>query len=273
MGGIGVVVIGLLHPERFAAVHAFIPPLRMGGMMGGQPNPMLPMIPAEYVAQHPGKDYPYIMYTAGRTDNIVGWPDKLEFAKALQAVQAGFTLYWDLRWHDQNYTGKVPESLKEPPVPWGRTPARPQMPVTSFSRKQSFPAISKLSVDSDPGTVNFAVKPAERPPLETPGAGDLIGTINGAVAWDRDSITDTPRRYEITLRLMPFAAADNANATITPRRMQQFRPAAGRNCHYRVTDAGSRKVLLKGETKPDTYGRVSVEQVPITKTGIRLALW
>jgi hypothetical protein len=178
-----------------------------------------------------------------------------------------------LRWHDQNYTGKVPESLKEPPVPWGRTPARPQMPVTSFSRKQSFPAISKLSVDSDPGTVNFAVKPAERPPLETPGAGDLIGTINGAVAWDRDSITDTPRRYEITLRLMPFAAADNANATITPRRMQQFRPAAGRNCHYRVTDAGSRKVLLKGETKPDTYGRVSVEQVPITKTGIRLALW
>ena len=273
MGGIGVVVVGLLHPERFAAVHAFIPPLRMGGMMGNQPNPMMPIIPADYVAQHPEKDYPYIMYTAGRTDNIVGWPDKLEFAKALQAVKAGFTFYWDLRWHDQNYTGKVPESLKEPPVPWGRTPARPQMPVTSFSRRQSFPAISKLSVDSDPGTVNFAMKPAERPPLETPGAGDLIGTINGAVAWDRDSITDTPRRYEITLRLMPFAGADNATATITPRRMQQFRPAAGRNCHYRVTDAGSKKVLLQGETKPDSSGRVSVEQVPITKTGIRLAVW
>ena len=205
MGGIGALTIGLLHPDRFAAIHAFIPPLRMAGQGG---SAMMPIIPADYLSRNPQRELPYILYTAGRTDQIVGWPDKLELAAALRKNKAGFTFYWDLRGHDQNFTGPAPIGLDGPPVPWGRTPQRPEMSVVSFSRRQSFPALSSLSIDNDPGTVNFAVRPNARPPFDAPGAGDLIGTFNGAVNWDRDSIVDTPERWEIALKLMPFAKVD-----------------------------------------------------------------
>jgi hypothetical protein len=235
MGGGGCLTIGLLHPERFAAIHAFIPYLPSRRRAGGES----PESPIDYIASHPEIDFPYLLATVGRTDNIVGWPNKLELAQAAQQSQTGFTLYWDLRNHNQQFAGDAPQDLPGPPVYWGRAGGQPEASLAAFSRNQSYPAIAKLTANSDPGTVDFGVRPERRPDFGTPGAGELIGSINGLVDWERTTIVDTPERYEISLRLLPFAKVDEATAQIAPRRLQKFRPARGDRCSFQVTAIGS----------------------------------
>jgi pimeloyl-ACP methyl ester carboxylesterase len=253
MGGMGSVIIALQHPERFAAIHAYVP------VFSFRNSSMMAINPIEYVKAHPEIDFPFIMYTAGRTDHIVGWPDKLEFAHAAEQGRHPFIFYWDPRGH--TYAGKVP-------VVWGEPNGVATAPLPTFSRNQSFPAIADLTANSDPGTLNQAVRPDQRPPLDSPGAGDLVGSINGMVTWEK--IADTANRYEITLRLALSAKAESATATITPRRMKNFKPAPNARLHYRVTGAG--KPVL-GEVSADGWGHVTVRGVPITKAGNRLEIW
>ena len=272
MGGIGALVIGLLHPERFAAIHAHIPPLRMAerGGAGGLVASMLPIIPADYVRElGKARELPYVLITAGRTDQIVGWPDKLEFARTLRGEKRAFTLYWDLRNHDGTFSGEPPGTLRGPAVPWGRTPGWPEMSVVAFSRRQSFPALDAFSIDNDPGTVNFGRPPNQRPPLDSPSAGDFVGSFNGAADWERDTIVDTPERWEITLRLQPFAAAERATADVTPRRLQQLHPKAGDVFRFEWRDGAN---THRGKVTTDADGLVTVRAVPLTRDGVRLVL-
>jgi hypothetical protein len=268
MGGIGALVIGLTHRDRFAAIHAHIPPLRIPARSGFA-GLMLPVVPADWIAAHPRTELPFLLITAGRTDQIVGWPDKLEFATALRSAHAGFALYWDLRNHDGTFAGDPPASLAGPPVVWGRVPGLPEMSVTTFSRRQSFPAFDRLTADSDPGTVNFGVRPAQRPAFTTAGAGDFIGSFNGAADWDRTSIVDTSDRWEATLRLLPITKSGTATVSVTPRRTQQFHPEPGTVFHYRATGAGE----FSGQVAADEFGRVTVPAVPLTPDGVRLEIW
>jgi poly(3-hydroxybutyrate) depolymerase len=256
MGALGSLRIALLHPEGFAAIHAYVPPLR----------PMNAISQSSPIAEirNAAEELPYILYTAGRTDHVVGWPPQVEFATAAQASRVGFALYWDKRGHI--YDAAFPATWDEPDgivVP----------PLTSFSRKQSFPAISRLSVDSDPGTVNLAVRPAQRPALDTPGTGDLIGSINGWVDWDRTTIIDTVQRYEITLQLIPAAPSASASADVTPRRLQQFRAKARDHYRYELSSVGKSSVLSSGVVAADERGRITVPAVSISKQGTRLVIW
>ncbi len=272
MGGIGSLVIGLLHPERFAAIHAHIPPLRMSSRAapGGFLAMMMPIVPADFVRQlEASNELPYLLITAGRTDQIVGWPDKLEFAQALREEKRAFTLHWDLRNHDGTFSAEPPANLSGPAVRWGRNPGWPEMSVVTFSRKQSFPAFDAFSLDNDPGTVNFATRPNQRPAWDTPGAGDFVGSFNGALDWDRDTIVDRPDRWEITLRLQSFAPAERATVNVTPRRLQQLRPQSGDAFLYEWRHGD---VVRNGKTIADADGLVTIHGVPVTRDGVRLTL-
>jgi S-formylglutathione hydrolase len=269
MGGGGCLAIGLLHPDRFAAIHGFIPYLPSGARGGA--SPMAAISPAKHLAEHPAGNFPFLLCTVGRTDHIVGWQNKLELAQAAQQSRAGFALYWDLRDHSQTYNGEPPPGLELPAVYWGRAGGQPEMPLGSFSRKQSFPAISELTANSDPGTVDLAVRPDRRPALDTPGVGDLIGSINGWVDWDRESIVDRSDRWEISLRLPPHCPADSATAQVTPRRLQQFRPVAGESYAWSVSDA-SGHTRLAGKVTADQFSLVTVPGVPLGKENRRLVI-
>jgi hypothetical protein len=253
MGALGAMTIAMMHQERFAAIHAYVPPF---GPIGGGAR----FSPIKEVKLR-AAELPYILYTAGRTDQIVGWPPQLEFARAAEQSVVGFSFFWDRRGHI--YAAAFPAEWDEPG-------SRPVPPLTSFSRKQSFPAISNLSVNSNPGTTNVAVRPAERPPLDSPGVGDLVGTFNGWVGWDRDTITDTAERFEITLRLITRAPADSATANVTPRRLQLFQPKPGLTYRFKVT--GATDVVASGTVVADASGRITVPAVPITRDGTRLII-
>lgn len=272
MGGIGSLVLGLLHPERFAAIHAHIPPLRMSSRAapGGFLAMMMPIVPTDFIRRlGAAPELPYLLITAGRTDQIVGWPDKLEFAQALREEKRAFTFYWDLRNHDGTFAGEPPADLQGPAVPWGRNPGWPEMSVVTFSRKQSFPAFDAFSLDDNPGSVNFATRPNQRPPWNIPGAGDFVGSFNGAADWERDTIVDTADRWEITLRLHSFARAPRATANVTPRRLQQLRPRPGEVFRFEWRDGDA---IERGEVTADEDGLLTVPGVPLTSVGVRLVI-
>jgi dienelactone hydrolase len=264
MGGIGALSIALAQPDRFAAFHAYVPVVG-GGSAGTPATRGLARFSAyDAVRQHPDTDFPYILITAGRADHIVGWDDKVEFARFADTERLGFAFYWDAREHAYENVAKYT------PV-WGEPAGQPTADLSRFSRRQSYPVLSGLSARDDLGTKNsLAVKPTERGPLDAPGMGDLVGTINGQVDWERETIVDEAGRYEITLRLLEFSRRDEATADVTPRRTQQFRPAAGDACRFRVEAAG--RVIAEGVVTAGAHGRVTVPQVPLTRPGTRLVI-
>jgi hypothetical protein len=261
MGGIGALMLGLLYPDRFAAIKASIPPLIMPkGMTAFGPSPV------DYVRDHPGVEFPYIVIVAGRTDSVVGWPDKLDFARAAEQSRVGYTFVW----HPFGHGGASAGLRANDPRLAGRRPI-PLPDLNRFARDQSFPALARCSVNHDPGTVNLAVRPDQRPPLDAPRVGDLDGTFNGAIDWERETIVDTPENYAITLRLLAFAGKAVATADVTPRRLQRFKPVAGRSYRYEVQDSQG-EILGRGTVAADRHGHVTVPQVKITPEGTRLAI-
>jgi len=214
------------------------------------------------VKRAPATDFPFIVVTAGKADHIVRWDDKVEFARFANAQRLGFIFYWDAREHAYENVAKYT------PV-WGEPQGRPTIDLTRFSLHESYPAIANLSANDDLGTKNpLAVRPAERGPLDAPGIGDLVGTINGQVDWA--DIVDTTDCYEITMRLTQLSARNQATADVTPRRAQHFRLEAGRACAWRVESAG--RVVAEGAVSADPQGRVEVKGVPLTRSDARLII-
>ncbi len=268
MGGMGSIQIALLHPELFSAIHAYVPIVSNAEMQGKGDRPFaMPVNPPDYIQTHASQSFPFMMITAGRADHIVGWPWKINFAKILEQAQQGYILYWDGREHV--YTN---DPVFHPT--WGEPSGRPVVSLTNFSRKQSYPAIAYCRANDDPGRVNFAVKPAERPMYmpSAPEEGDMVGTFNGMVDWDRASIVDQRGKYEIVLKLLPEAAVDQATAFITPRRTQNFDPYENSKWNYVATDASSGSVLAEGSVKAPSDHLIQIPNVPITKSGTRLSI-
>jgi len=260
MGGMGSIQIALSHPDRFAAFNGYVPAFRRASDSGfGIGSDAYSL-----VEQHSDGNLPFIMFTAGRADNTVKWADKVEFAKFADAQKVGYAFYWDRRQHVY-----IPGDEWAPT--WDEPNGMPTMDLTKFSLRKSFPAISQLSINSDFGKVDFAVKPAERPKADVEGAGDLIGSWNGWAGWDFDTIKDEKDSYEITLFLQPFAKQNSATATITPRRLQAFSAQPNDQVNFVVKDKAG-KVLKQGIAPADKYGAVSVPEVPLTKEGVVLAL-
>lgn len=284
MGSVGALTIGLSFPDRFASIHPNIPILsseEVEDPRGGasrsaataSSSSRLRFSAVTHIKRHPQLELPYIQYTAGRLDSAVGWPNKITFARNMEELKVGYAFYWDLRAHTGPFAGTPPPGLPGPPIYWDRMDGGATVSVADFSRKQSYPALARLSVNDDPGTVDFAVRGATpRPPWDTPGAGDLIGTMNGAATWDRATLIDLPDHYEITLKLLPVARSNSGTADVTPRRLQRFKPMAGNSYAFVVTEEGASKALASGIARADAQGRVTVVGVPITKRGTRLTI-
>lgn len=287
MGGIGSLLIAMKYPERFSSVRSTVPPLGISRSMresfmrtresastaASRPaegrsgrsfrsegasslSTMMPIVPFDFVEDNPAINYPYITIVAGRTDTLVRFRDKVEFAQLAQEKKLPFQLIWHAGGHGG---GQAPEDL-----PTTRTISAPDL--GSFRINQSFPAIANSTLNDDPGTVDLAVPPERRPAWDAPGVGDLVGSINGQITWDRASIVDEADRYEITLRIEEWAELDQGTADVTPRRVQNFKTKPGEKVYYQVLQGG------EGSVEADEHGFVTVKNVPLTREGTRLLL-
>lgn len=194
-----------------------------------------------------------IFVFCGRNDQVVGWAEKVAYHQAMQQHRVGGRLYWDMRDH------YLPNSA----TPWRPTQAFDM--VYQYRLDRSFPALSNCTADGWMGD-------------GTAATGDTMGSINGHVTWDT-SIVDLPSRWEVVLRLadLPyrfgtFLTPDSAMVDITPRRLQQFLVTTRVPYSYLVESLCDRSILQFGIIDSDSLGLLTIPQVLVLKSGVRVKL-
>jgi len=136
--------------------------------------------------------------------------------------------------------------------------------LSSYRRDLSYPALTGLSIDDDPGDGD-------------PAVGDTVGTIGGYVGWDLSSVVDDPNSYSVVLYLDTsdpnlVLPADSATVDVTPRRVSNFPLEAGRKYRWKNTDLSSGSVIQNGEVVCDSLGFVTVEGFVVTTGGNLLTI-
>ena len=278
MGGSFAFFLGWHHPQRIAGTLAIVPKLCLGyrpdenlglrealDRMWGSPDLDLPTTIGLRVFQwmdgreqarikrHHGAA-PIVGF-CGLNDNSVGWEEKVAYFQAMEAYDAGGAWFWDERDHW---------------TPHEQTDWFPMMgaqQLYKYRADRSFPAFSNASGNSDFGTGD-------------PATADPIGSINGYLDWDENTVDDRSLNWEITLRTRAMATREGiigapaaATVDVTPRRTQRFIVAQGVTYRYEVRDAASGELLQSGTALADDDAVLTVRQVQVLDQGVRLKIY
>jgi hypothetical protein len=204
-----------------------------------------------WLAGHPrGRDLVPMVTLSGRNDNTVGWAEKVPFYAAMEANRQGGTFYWDERTHIG-------------PGEWD--PMYDLSELRRYRRAQSFPALSRCSLDDDPGDGD-------------PTHGDLVGQINAFVVWDT-SLADYPDRWEVKLSLRDLQltsstrlAPATATVDVTPRRLQSFQVTPMATYAWSVRRLADNTPVASGVVTADSLGIVTVPAVTVLREGVLLRI-
>jgi hypothetical protein len=264
MGGVGTLFHTQSAPARFSAATAFVPPLA-GPVRGETPQigtrsqnlrTNLPGSPGiwdvltlTWRLSRPHPEWPPTVMVCGRGDTVVGWSDKPGAYRQRDSARTGFQLYWDEREH----TGWTGSHF----YPSGRSHAAY---LTRFRVDRSFPAFAETDLDTLPGR-------QPDPGDGTPPSGDTWGTWGGYLDWDTMSLRDTTDGWEVRVRVVTNSPipCDNSPspriaASVTPRRLQTFRPVPGQPYRWLLTDTFG-QVLREDTVYADSQGAVTTPQL------------
>lgn len=200
---------------------------------------------AWYLRNHPRQEIGLICFSNGKNDGGIGWPQAVEFYRALQETKRPHVFVWGQAGHGQR--ALLPLSLSDR-----------QMPM-DLRIDQSLPAFTSCSLDDDPGGGD-------------PADGDPRGQVNLYLYWQTDDLVDRPDRWEITLGLVEKAPKDQCTVDLTPRRLQQLQPRPGQVFHWRNVSRSDGRQLQAGEATADRHGLVTLEKVRVGRGKNRVAL-
>lgn len=254
MGGCGSVSMALHHPDRIAAIYASVPILSYtppatgytlgtdwritnlcGSLAGRAPTSdgmtVLDRMNGIAAVSRAG-DLPFMYIVNGRQDGSIPWYNNPPFYRAMNLARQGLAAYWDNGGHGDAGSG-APADVKA----W-----REAKSLLRFTRKQSFPAFSNVSVNRNPGNGQKE-------------DGDIVGWINRGMDWE--NVVDEPGRYAISIAARYPELAYPVSVDMTPRRVQRFAPKAGAS--FVVSVSG--KVAGKGVV--DDKGGVTVKGILI----------
>ncbi len=263
MGGTGAISFGMRHPELFAAIDTNVPmvnpgmdgigPIQQGleknwgtRAQGIKTNEGIPVWERQnmvrFMAEHHG-DLPFLKTISGRGDAIILWPQIPPFYQALQGNRHGFAAFWGPEGHVYTHDPELvpPEFLR--------------FDIERFRKNESYPAISRLSANANPGHGD-------------PKEGDPIGFLNAGFDWS--DIVDTPTRWEITLTPVD-PSVKTATLDLTPRRLQKLVVKAGSTYRFRNTDTTG-KLLQEGTIRPDRWGLLTIEGLQVAPGGNRVTI-
>ena len=217
---------------------------------------------AAWLRRHPTADVPLLCFGNGKDDGGIGWPQALEYFRALQETRQPHVFHWALGGHGVRATLPGPGAS-------GNT-----LPL-DVRTDQSLPAFTKCSLDEDPGTGALLPKPAEHRGRDgrvrrDKYDGDPEGHANRWLYWKTADIVDEPGRWEMTVALTDAAPAGECTAAVTPRRLQRFKAKPGETFAWTSADDG--KAVQRGKVTADRWGLLTVENVKITKGGNRLRI-
>ena len=215
---------------------------------------------AAYLRKYPDKDIGFITWSNGKNDGAIGWPQAVEFYQAIQQTRRPHIFVWGLSGHGQRAT--MPKDAGQ------------RLMLIDIRLDQSLPAFTNCSLDDNPGTAANLETPKEvtigKEKRKDPYDGDSTGQINLYLYWQTDDITDTAKKWEITVALTADAPHDQCTVDITPRRLQNFKPQP--QTAYKWTNTAQARVLQRGKVVADKWRLVTIPKVIVGKEGNRIVL-
>ncbi|MBN2288730.1 MAG: hypothetical protein JXQ83_05310, partial [Candidatus Glassbacteria bacterium] len=259
MGGCGGLSWGLRHPELFSAVIARVPlvgyftaewggsekrlttfcgPLDRPCSDGASLRTRMDSRTVLAAADSQGTDLPLLVISNGRRDASIPWRPNPRYYRTLNRSRQGFIAGWDNGVHSDCMDGAHPWFLK-----W----QDPEY-LLRLSLKESFPAFSNYSLDSDPGDGD-------------PEDGDITGYLNFGLEWK--DIVDEEERYAATVFIAAGDPVLPATVDVTLRRLQRFMPEPGEKVTL-VEETLDGEELLRKESHADRAGRITFEGFRLT---------
>ena len=189
-----------------------------------------------------GRETAFLLLSHGKRDGSVVFEPVPDFLDALQRAKRPFAAYWNLRGHSWSGYGVRNDRM-----------GAYRLPID-----ESLPAFANASNNDDPRKTD-------------------TGTINGKLEWsasgndfdsgsDSDDIVDTPETYAVTIRSL----SGPATVDVTPRRLQRFKPVAGKKYAWENIDCADPKNASKvdaGTVVAGKYGLLTVEKFKVGKAG------
>jgi pimeloyl-ACP methyl ester carboxylesterase len=200
---------------------------------------------AWYLRQHPDKEIGFITFSNGKNDGAIGWPQAVEFFRALQDTRRPHLFRWAMGGH--GVRAMMPVTLAERVLP------------IDIRVDQSLPAFTKCSLDDDPG--NGEQKD-----------GDPKGQANAYLYWETKDIVDEAGKWEMTVGLIAKAPEDECTVDITPRRCQAFKPKPGGKVKWTNTAVAGEPAVQTGGATADKWGLVTLEKVKVSKAKHRISI-
>jgi len=270
-GACGSVLLSMSHPEEIAAIVASLPKLDFSDTtfmsfsslvsVWGHPDDSIltsdglftyDRLNATWMIEHFGNtvDFPVMSMFFGINDSTMGWKEKVAFMNKAQEMRIGGAYFWDTSTHG---FGGVRE--------WSLEFFNRFSTLYRYRSDQSYPAISYLSINDDPGNGD-------------PSTADSVGTYGGYVEWLPESIVDENEYYEVSIGLVTTDSAitlpaDTATAVVTLRRLQNFEILLDTHYSFENIDTTTGLTIQSSIVKPDSFGLLTVEGVKLSVNGHR----
>jgi pimeloyl-ACP methyl ester carboxylesterase len=194
-----------------------------------------------YLRRYPQAEIGLIAFSNGKNDGGIGWRQAVEFHRALQETRRPHVFVWGQQGHGQRAV--LPVSLSDRYLP------------LDLRTDQSLPAFTQCDLDDDPGDGD-------------PQSGEPQGQSNQYLCWETAEIVDTAERWEMTVGLIDRAPQDSCTVHLTPRRVQQFRPAPGTQVRWTNRSLAVSEVVDRGTAEVDSLGLITLPGLTVDK-GLR----
>jgi pimeloyl-ACP methyl ester carboxylesterase len=234
-----------------------------------------------YLQNHAAQSMPLVVFSNGKNDGGIGWPQALDFFHAMQETRQAHVFFWGLSGHGQG--------LKLPGEPANQGDNHGfGMDVRS---DRTLPAFTRCSLDERPGTATPRPKAeyerdraaAQQEKQEKklqyaravdPFDGDSVGQANAYLCWETDDarIVDEPRRWALTLALISGAPKDTCTVDVTPRRCQKFAARPGEKLNWTNTSLADNKLVGSGTITVDEAGLTTIPRVTVSKGKNRISI-
>ena len=207
-----------------------------------------------YLRQHPNEEIGFISFCNGKNDGAIGWPQAVEFVKALQETRRPHLFIWGQSGHSQRTVFPRNGSQRVNPI--------------DMRLDQSQPAFTRCSLDDDIGTGT------RRPAGDAAGGkkgkpdpfdGARAGQINRWLYWETGDVVDEADRWQMTVALMDKAPQDACAVDITPRRLQELTAKPGDRFTWSCAQQ-------RGRATADEHGLITLPQVRVTKGKVRVSI-
>jgi hypothetical protein len=263
MGGSGAPMLAIRYPDRIAWAISWVgihTPARSPQFKGsyaqvfGEPDWLVRFEDDTpvwdyyddvwYLKRYPEKEVGLILFSNGKNDGGIGWPQAAAFFRTLQETRRPHVFVWGQGGHGER--ARMPVTLDERVLP------------IDVRTDQSLPAFTNSTLDDNPGSGD-------------PDDGDQKGQANLYLFWETRDIVDAADRWEMTVGVCDKAPADSCTVDITPRRLQRFKPARGAAVRWTATGADG-GAAQSGRAAADGNGLVTLPRVRVTKGKTRVAL-